>query len=85
MSIIYSLAGLVSLVCWILTLVKLFQSKGVLHGILGIICGLYTFIWGWMNTSSNDNKMIMIIWTVAIILSMATGASFYQSMLGSLG
>jgi hypothetical protein len=30
-------------------LVKLFQQKGALHGILGLICMLYTFIWGWMN------------------------------------
>ena len=51
-------------VCGIIVLVKLFQEKGALHGILGLICGLYTYIWGWMNASKN----IMLLWTLFIIL-----------------
>ena len=54
----------VSAVCGIIVLVKLFQEKGALHGILGFICGLYTYIWGWMNASKN----IMLLWTLFIIL-----------------
>ena len=53
-----------SAVCGIIVLVKLFQEKGALHGILGFICGLYTYIWGWMNASKN----IMLLWTLFIIL-----------------
>jgi len=53
-----------SAVCGIIVLVKLFQEKGALHGILGLICGLYTYIWGWMNASKN----IMLLWTLFIIL-----------------
>ena len=53
-----------SAVCGIMVLVKLFQEKGALHGILGFLCGLYTYIWGWMNASKN----IMLLWTLFIIL-----------------
>jgi hypothetical protein len=53
-----------AVICGIIVLIKLFQEKGVLHGILGFICGLYTYIWGWMNASKN----IMLAWTALIIL-----------------
>ena len=33
----------------IMVLIKLFQKEGVMKGILGLICMLYTYIWGWMN------------------------------------
>jgi hypothetical protein len=59
-----------SLVCMIIILIPLFQEKGALHGILGIICGLYTFIWGWMNATRLGKKQIMIIWTALIIGSI---------------
>jgi len=56
------------LVCAIIVLVKLFQNEGALKGILGFICGLYTYIWGWMNATRLGIKNIMIIWTVLLIL-----------------
>jgi Flp pilus assembly protein protease CpaA len=59
---------LASLVAAILVLVKLFQTKGALHGILGLICGLYTFIWGWMHAGDLKLKNLMIIWTVGMLL-----------------
>ncbi|PZD71842.1 hypothetical protein C1752_04439 [Acaryochloris thomasi RCC1774] len=52
-----------SIVCWIIVLTKLFPSEGVGLGILGIICGLYTFIWGWQNVNQHDIKNIMLIWS----------------------
>jgi hypothetical protein len=65
------LVGLASLVCFIIVLIKLFQQKGALHGILGILCGLYTFIWGWQNATSLNIKNIMIAWTALIVVSIA--------------
>lgn len=62
--------GLASIVCFIIVLVKLFQNEGALKGILGLICGLYTFIWGWMNANRLDIKTIMLIWTVLIIVGL---------------
>jgi hypothetical protein len=59
--------GLVNLILFIMVVIKLFQTKGVLHGILGIICSIYTFIWGWMNVEQNQNRNIMVAWTGCII------------------
>ncbi|HXI24434.1 MAG TPA: hypothetical protein VNG71_11275 [Pyrinomonadaceae bacterium] len=58
------------LICFIMVLIKLFQENGVLHGILGLICGLYTFIWGWINANRLNIRNIMIIWTLLIIVSI---------------
>lgn len=70
------------IICFIMVLIKLFQENGVLHGILGLICGLYTFIWGWMNATRLGIKNIMIIWTLLIIISVivnvATGGFSYS-------
>ena len=74
LGILALLCGLGSLVCAIIVLVKLFQEKGALHGILGFICGLYTFIWGWMNAGRLGIKNIMMIWTLLIILYIVFGA-----------
>lgn len=63
-------AGLVSLVCWIMVLIKMFPAEGALKGVLAIICGLYAFIWGWMNAGRFNLRNIMLIWTVAIIVSV---------------
>ena len=70
------------LICFIMVLIKLFQENGVLHGILGLICGLYTFIWGWINANRLGIRNIMMIWTLLIILSIiinvATGGFSYS-------
>ena len=58
------------IICFIIVLIKLFQNEGALKGILGLICGLYTFIWGWMNATRLNIKNIMMIWTLLIILSV---------------
>ena len=69
------IAVLASLACFIIVLIKLFQEKGVLHGILGLICSLYTFIWGWMNVDRLNIRNIMIVWSVAIVVSIILNAS----------
>lgn len=80
MTILLALLGLVNLVLAIIVLIKLFQNEGALKGILGLICGLYTFIWGWMNANRLGIKNIMLAWTAVIILyfilSFAFGVSF---------
>ena len=72
------ITSLVSLGCFIMVLIKLFQEKGALHGILGLICALYTFIWGWMNVDRLGIRTIMLIWTAVfvfgIILNIASAA-----------
>jgi hypothetical protein len=70
------------LVCFVIVLIKLFQTDGPLMGILGLICGLYTFIWGWLNASRLNLRNIMMIWTLLIILSIilnVAGGGFHYS------
>ena len=69
-SILAVIFGLVNLACLIIVLIKLFQEKGALHGILGLICGLYTFIWGWMNVDRLNIRNIMIAWSVCIVVAI---------------
>jgi len=60
-------------VAGIVVLIRLFQKEGVLKGILGLICMLYTYIWGWMHVkdTSLNLKTWMWIWTGAIVLVLS--------------
>jgi hypothetical protein len=60
-------AGLGSLVCWIIILIEMFQKDSVVIGILGILCGLWAFIWGWMKLPVHGKRQVMQIWTACII------------------
>ena len=55
-------------ICWIIVLIKIFQNDGALKGILGLICSLFAFIWGWIHAGRLGTKQIMMIWTVLIII-----------------
>ena len=81
MGILAMLVGIGSLICFIIVLIKLFQNEGALKGILGFICGLYTFIWGWMNADKLGIKNIMLIWTVLILISLVLNFAFGVSMI----
>ena len=80
--ILYMVVALASAVAGIIVLVKLFQNEGALKGILGIICGLYTFIWGWMNAGRLNLRNIMIIWTIVIILQIILNVLYGGAMAG---
>jgi len=43
------IGSILAFVAGIVVLVKLFQKEGVWKGILGLICMLYTYIWGWLH------------------------------------
>ena len=77
MQIIGMLVGLASVVCFIMVLIKQFQTAGAVHGIIGIItCGIWTFIWGWMNANNLNIKNIMMIWTLLWIVCLAINLMF---------
>jgi len=76
MSILIMVVALADLVVAIMVLIKLFQNEGALKGILGLICGLYTFIWGWMNANRLGIKNLMIIWTLLIIVLIILQVAF---------
>lgn len=70
---INTILGLISFVVGILVLIKLFKREGVLKGILGLICMLYTFIWGWMHHKDENITTLMYVWTAVIVISMIIG------------
>lgn len=83
---LYYLVLLAAIVVQIIVLVRLFREKGALHGILGFLCGLYTFIWGWMNAGRLNIRNLMIIWTVLLILLLILGATVgFSGAAGQLG
>lgn len=64
------ISGLGSLGCLIFVLTKLFPAEGAVKGIFGIICGLYTFIWGWQNRERFGLQQVMMGWTVMVVLGI---------------
>lgn len=82
MAILAMLIGLASFICFIIVLIKQFQNAGIVHGIIGIItCGIWTFIWGWMNASNLNIKNIMMAWTAVILLCIVLQFAFGLSMM----
>jgi tetratricopeptide (TPR) repeat protein len=82
LSIGFTLIGLVSFVMFIWVLIKLFKHGGILLGILGIFCGLFTFIWGWIHHKTYNLTKPMLIWTgcfvLTILLYIIVGASIFM-------
>ncbi len=72
MNTLSTIGSLISFVVGIWVLVKLFSREGVLKGILGLICMLYTYIWGWQHIKEEELqlKTPMYVWTGAIILGI---------------
>ena len=84
LTILYYLSALGSLACFVMVLIKMFPAEGPLKGILGIICGLYTYVWGWMNAARFNLKTIMLVWTGLIILQIALGAVVGATMFSGM-
>lgn len=74
MQIVGLIISVAMLIPFIMVVVKLFKAEGTGKGILGLICGLYTFIWGWQNSGKLNIKNVMMIWTVLIVASIAVNA-----------
>lgn len=66
------LGGVIAFVAGIVVLIKLFQKEGLLKGVLGLICMLYTFIWGLQNMKNEELKLKnpMYIWIGGIVLGI---------------
>jgi hypothetical protein len=81
MTILLIAVVLVSLVCWIKVLIVLFSKAGVGLGILGIICSLFAFIWGWMKHKEYGLTKVMTVWTIAIVIMIPLNIMNTQTML----
>jgi len=83
MSVLMGVAGIVSLVCWIMVLIKIFKENIGL-GILGIFCGIFAFIYGWVKVKQYNIKNVMVAWTVALLVmilaQMMGGAMMFQQL-----
>jgi hypothetical protein len=63
------LVALANLICLVLVLIKQFQNAGAVHGIIGIVtCGIWTFIWGWINSPKLNFWALMLVWTTLIVV-----------------
>ena len=83
MLILAIIFGIGSLICWILVLVKIFQANQIGLGILGILCPLFTFIYGWIKSGEWGLQRIMLIWTVCIVVGFAINLmASHQAMIG---
>lgn len=49
-----------------MVLIKICQEN-ILYGILGIICGLFALIYGWVRVTEYRIQKVMLWWTVAIV------------------
>ena len=76
MSIVLLLLLLGSIVCWIMVLIQMFKNAGAVHGIIGILCSLYAFIWGWMNAGKLGIRNLMLAWTLILVLYIILAAFF---------
>jgi nitrate/nitrite transporter NarK len=70
LEILSILVGVGSLVCWIFVLVRIFQAGNIGLGILGIICPLFAFIYGWVKSEELNIRQVMLIWTVLIVVGL---------------
>lgn len=80
MQIITSVLSGLLIIPGVVVLIKLFQREGVVKGILGFICMIYTFMWGWMHAREENIQVLMIIWTVIIL-----GSVFMLAILTAFG
>lgn len=67
LTILSVLVWIATVVVFIMVLIKLFQNEGTGKGILGLICALYTFIWGWQKRKELGITQLMMIWSGLIV------------------
>lgn len=67
---IFAILQITLIVIFFMVLIKLFKTEGALKGILGFLCGLYTFIWGWLKHRELQMTKLMTVWSVIIVIFM---------------
>lgn len=67
---VFAILQIISIVIFFIVLIKLFKTEGALKGILGFICGLYTFIWGWLKHKELQMTKMMMLWSIILVIFM---------------
>ena len=70
LGIAFIIMQIMSIVFFIIVLIKLFKNEGALKGILGFIFGIYAFIWGWIKHKELALTKIMVLWSVFTVASI---------------
>jgi hypothetical protein len=70
--VLQGVGGLLNLVGFFV-LFKLFQKEGFVKALMGFICMLYTFYWGWQNRMEQNLTNVMWAWVAGIVLSVIGG------------
>jgi hypothetical protein len=78
MIVLVLLGYLIAAIGGIWVLVRMFQEKGALHGILGFFCGIYLLVWALSNMKSANLKKPLLLWLIGIIL-LFVGSFFAAS------
>jgi hypothetical protein len=66
LQLINGIVGLASLVLAIIVLIKLYNAEGAGQAVLGLICGLYLFFWGWKNADRLGFTKEMNWWKLCV-------------------
>jgi hypothetical protein len=83
--LLFPVLSLISLIIFIIVLIKQFKHGGVLQGIIGLItCGLWTFIWGWIKHKSLAMTKIMVLWTIIQVTPIILVGVFGAAMMGQM-
>jgi hypothetical protein len=79
-----SIVGLGIVICYVLVLIKIFQSGDSTMGIICLVallcCGigfLVAFIAGWIKKEQYGTQQIMPIWTVLAVIGLLLGGTSY--------
>jgi len=67
---VFAILQVTSIIIFFIVLIKLFKTEGALKGILGFLCGLYTFIWGWLKHKELQMTKMMTVWTLIFVIFM---------------
>ena len=79
MQIVGYLIMAVSLACWIMVLIKVFQSGDTLWGVLSI-CPLVGFIYGWVKNKELGLQKVMLVWTACVVVNIVLSVLFRPTM-----
>jgi len=71
LQLISGIVGLASLVLAIIVLIKLYNTEGAGQAVLGLICGLYLFYWGWKNADRLAFTKEMNWWKLCVAAQIA--------------
>lgn len=70
------LVNVVYLICWIIVLIKVFQSGKILMGVL-CICPLFALVYGWMEVNRLHIRNVMIVFTAAFVAGIVFNFAFH--------